>query len=209
MTARTRILIPFLACALAACGGNKNANGASAVGDDGLPKPDAASGSVTGMPNPGESTPEPVGQPVLQEPASPGIDDVPGGTTPPADIDVGNPEPGADAAVEVVRVPGSWEIPLTLRTLAAQRRHDALIALSAVIRGDTPHFDYVAGEAAKGVAQASADSGIPIAFGILTTNTVDQAIDRAGAKSGNKGFDAAMTAIEMANLLRRLRESSK
>lgn len=117
---------------------------------------------------------------------------------------------GADAAaVEVVRVPGSWEIPLTLRTLAAQRRHDALIALSAVIRGDTPHFDYVAGEAAKGVAQASADSGIPIAFGILTTNTVDQAIDRAGAKSGNKGFDAAMTAIEMANLLRRLRESSK
>ena len=117
---------------------------------------------------------------------------------------------GADAAaVEVVRVPGSWEIPLTFRTLAAQRRHDALIALSAVIRGDTPHFDYVAGEAAKGVAQASADSGIPIAFGILTTNTVDQAIDRAGAKSGNKGFDAAMTAIEMANLLRRLRESSK
>jgi 6,7-dimethyl-8-ribityllumazine synthase len=117
---------------------------------------------------------------------------------------------GADvAAVEVVRVPGSWEIPLTLRTLAAQRKHDALIALSAVIRGDTPHFDYVAGEAAKGVAQASADSGIPIAFGILTTNTVDQAIDRAGAKSGNKGFDAAMTAIEMANLLRRLRESSK
>jgi 6,7-dimethyl-8-ribityllumazine synthase len=78
-----------------------------------------------------------------------------------------------------------------------------------VIRGDTPHFDYVAGEAAKGVAQVSSESGIPVAFGILTTNTVEQAIDRAGAKSGNKGFDAAMTAIEMANLLRRLREPSK
>lgn len=112
-------------------------------------------------------------------------------------------------AVEIVRVPGSWEIPITLRALIAQKKHDALIALSAVIRGDTPHFDYVAGEAAKGVAQASVDSGIPIAFGILTTNTVEQAIDRAGAKSGNKGFDAAMTAIEMANLLRRLREPSK
>jgi 6,7-dimethyl-8-ribityllumazine synthase len=74
-----------------------------------------------------------------------------------------------------------------------------------VIRGDTPHFDYVAGEAAKGIATASAETGIPVAFGVLTTNTVEQAIDRAGAKSGNKGFDAAMSAIEMANLLRRLR----
>lgn len=116
---------------------------------------------------------------------------------------------GADmAGVEVIRVPGSWEIPLTLRAITARKKHDALIALSAVIRGDTPHFDYVAGEAAKGVAQASAESGIPVAFGILTTNTVEQAIDRAGAKSGNKGYDAAMTAIEMANLLRRLREPS-
>jgi 6,7-dimethyl-8-ribityllumazine synthase len=116
---------------------------------------------------------------------------------------------GAELAdVEVVRVPGSWEIPLVLRTLAGQKKHDALIALSAVIRGDTPHFDYVAGEAAKGVAQASAESGIPIAFGILTTNTVEQAVDRAGAKSGNKGFDAAITAIEMANLMRRLRGTS-
>jgi 6,7-dimethyl-8-ribityllumazine synthase len=116
---------------------------------------------------------------------------------------------GAELAdVEVVRVPGSWEIPLVLRTLAGQKKHDALIALSAVIRGDTPHFDYVAGEAAKGVAQASVESGIPIAFGILTTNTVEQAVDRAGAKSGNKGFDAAMTAIEMANLMRRLRGTS-
>ncbi|HVT92430.1 MAG TPA: 6,7-dimethyl-8-ribityllumazine synthase [Bryobacteraceae bacterium] len=114
-----------------------------------------------------------------------------------------------DAAADIVRVPGSWEIPLALRALTAQKRYDALIALSAVIRGDTPHFDYVAGEAAKGVAQVSSESGIPVAFGILTTNTVEQAIDRAGAKSGNKGFDAAMTAIEMANLLRRLREPSK
>jgi 6,7-dimethyl-8-ribityllumazine synthase len=107
--------------------------------------------------------------------------------------------------VQVVRVPGSWEIPLTIQTLASLKRHDAIIALSAVIRGDTPHFDYVAGQAASGVAQASLASGVPVAFGILTTNTVEQAMDRAGLKSGNKGFDAAMTAIEMANLLRQLR----
>jgi len=110
-----------------------------------------------------------------------------------------------DADVEVVRVPGSWEIPLTLQALASAKRHDALIALSAVIRGDTPHFDYVAGQAAAGVAQISLATGIPVAFGILTTNTVEQALDRAGLKSGNKGFDAAMTAIEMANLLRQLK----
>jgi 6,7-dimethyl-8-ribityllumazine synthase len=114
---------------------------------------------------------------------------------------------GCDAdTIDVVRVPGSWEIPLTLKTIADQKRHDALIALSAVIRGDTPHFDYVAGQAASGIAQTSMDSGIPVAFGVLTTNTVEQAIDRAGLKSGNKGFDAAMTAIEMANLLRQIRE---
>lgn len=109
------------------------------------------------------------------------------------------------AAIEVVRVPGSWEIPIVLQTLAEARRHDAIIALSAVIRGDTPHFDYVAGQAASGVAQVSLASGVPIAFGILTTNTVEQAMDRAGLKSGNKGSDAAMTAIEMANLLKTLR----
>ena len=115
---------------------------------------------------------------------------------------------GASAEdIQVVRVPGSWEIPLTVQTLASQKRHDAIIALSAVIRGDTPHFDYIAGQAASGVAQASLATGIPVAFGILTTNTVEQAMDRAGLKSGNKGFDAAMTAIEMANLLRTLRES--
>lgn len=110
-----------------------------------------------------------------------------------------------DADVEVIRVPGSWEIPITVKALAGARRHDAIIALSAVIRGDTPHFDYVAGQAASGIAQTSLDSGIPVAFGVLTTNTVEQALDRAGLKSGNKGFDAAMTAIEMANLLRRLK----
>ena len=110
-----------------------------------------------------------------------------------------------DANVEVVRVPGSWEIPLTLKALLNAKRHDALIALSAVIRGDTPHFDYVAGQAASGIAQVSLEAGIPVAFGVLTTNTVEQALDRAGLKSGNKGFDAAMTAIEMVNLLRQLK----
>jgi 6,7-dimethyl-8-ribityllumazine synthase len=108
--------------------------------------------------------------------------------------------------VEIIRVPGSWEIPLTVKTIAGQARHDAIVALSAVIRGDTPHFDYVAGQAATGIAQASLDSGIPVAFGVLTTNTVEQAIDRAGLKSGNKGYDAAMTAIEMANLMRQIRD---
>lgn len=107
--------------------------------------------------------------------------------------------------IQVVRVPGSWEIPLTIQTLAQSKRHDAILALSAVIRGDTPHFDYVAGQAAAGVAQTSLAAGIPVAFGILTTNTVEQAMDRAGLKSGNKGYDAAITAIEMANLMRKLR----
>jgi 6,7-dimethyl-8-ribityllumazine synthase len=91
-----------------------------------------------------------------------------------------------------------------LRKLALSRRYDALIALGAVIRGDTPHFDYVAGECAAGVGRISLESGIPIAFGVLTTNTVEQAMDRAGGKAGNKGADAALTAIEMVNLLRRL-----
>jgi 6,7-dimethyl-8-ribityllumazine synthase len=111
-----------------------------------------------------------------------------------------------DADVEVVRVPGSWEIPLIVQALASAKRFDAIIALSAVIRGDTPHFDYVAGQAASGIAQTSLAASVPVAFGVLTTNTVEQALDRAGLKSGNKGFDAAMTAIEMANLLRRLKQ---
>ena len=113
---------------------------------------------------------------------------------------------GGDAdAVELIRVPGSWEMPVIAAELAKQKRHDAIICLGAVIRGDTPHFDYVAGNAASGLAHIAADTGVPVAFGVLTTNTVEQAIDRAGAKSGNKGFDAAMTAIEMANLLKQLR----
>jgi 6,7-dimethyl-8-ribityllumazine synthase len=111
----------------------------------------------------------------------------------------------SDDNIELVRVPGSWEMPVTVSALLEQERHDAIICLGAVIRGETPHFDYVAGEAAKGLAQSALASGVPVAFGVLTTNTLDQAIDRAGAKGGNKGFEAAMTAIEMANLLRDLR----
>jgi len=110
--------------------------------------------------------------------------------------------------IEIVRVPGSWEMPVAARELAKAKRHDAIIALGAVIRGDTPHFDYVASEAARGLAQVAMESGVPVAFGVLTCNTVEQAVDRAGAKSGNKGFDAAMSAIEMANLMRRLRQPS-
>lgn len=113
---------------------------------------------------------------------------------------------GGDAdAVDVVRVPGSWEQPVAVKALAARGSYDAIICLGAVIRGDTPHFDYVASEAAKGIAMASLEAGIPAAFGILTCDSLEQALDRAGAKSGNKGFEAAMTAIEMANLLRKLR----
>ena len=110
--------------------------------------------------------------------------------------------------IDIIKVPGSWEVPLAATEAARQNRYDALICLSAVIRGDTPHFDYVAAEAAKGVAHVSAATGVPVAFGVLTTNTLEQAIDRAGAKSGNKGFDAAMTAIEMANLMRTLRQGT-
>jgi 6,7-dimethyl-8-ribityllumazine synthase len=108
--------------------------------------------------------------------------------------------------VDIVKVPGSWEMPVAVRELAKENRYDAIICLGAVIRGETPHFDYIAGESAKGLAHISSEFGLPVAFGVLTTNTLEQAIDRAGAKGGNKGFDAAMTAIEMASLLRRLRE---
>src|SRR6266550_5281274 len=110
--------------------------------------------------------------------------------------------------IEIVRVPGSWEMPVVARELAKGKKYDAIVALGAVIRGDTPHFDYVAGEMARGLAQVATESGIPVGFGVLTTNTVEQAVDRAGAKGGNKGFDAAMTAIEMANLLRTLRQAT-
>jgi len=111
-------------------------------------------------------------------------------------------------AIDVIKVPGSWEVPIVAGEVARQHRYDAVICLSAVIRGETPHFDYVAAEAAKGIAHVAAETGVPVAFGVLTTNTLEQAIDRAGAKGGNKGFDAAMTAIEMANLLRTLRQAT-
>lgn len=104
----------------------------------------------------------------------------------------------------VVRVPGSWEIPQAARKLAAGGKYDAVIALGALVRGATPHFDLLAAEVAKGLAQAAAESGVPVIFGVLTTDTVEQAIDRAGAKVGNKGWDAALSAIEMVNLFRRM-----
>ena len=112
-------------------------------------------------------------------------------------------------ALTIVKVPGSWEMPVVAAELARQKRYDGIICLGAVIRGETPHFDYVAGNSASGLASVSAETGVPIAFGVLTTNTVEQAVDRAGAKAGNKGFDAAMTAIEMAQLLKSLRSESK
>ena len=106
--------------------------------------------------------------------------------------------------IEIVRVPGAFDIPVVARKLALSRRFDALIALGAVIRGETPHFDYVAGECAGGLARIALESGVPIAFGVLTTDTVEQAMERAGGKAGNKGADCALVAIEMATLLRRL-----
>ena len=115
---------------------------------------------------------------------------------------------GSPDLIDIVKVPGSWEVPLAAGEVARQKRYDAVICLSAVIRGETPHFDYVAAEAAKGIAHVAAETGVPVAFGVLTTNTLEQAIDRAGAKGGNKGFDAAMTAIEMANLMRTLRQAT-
>jgi 6,7-dimethyl-8-ribityllumazine synthase len=112
----------------------------------------------------------------------------------------------ADDAIDLVWVPGSYEIPLVAKRLASGGRYAALICLGAVIRGDTDHYDYVAGEAARGVAQAALATGVPVVFGVLTCDTLEQAINRAGAKAGNKGFEAALTAIEMVNLLRSLPE---
>jgi 6,7-dimethyl-8-ribityllumazine synthase len=109
-----------------------------------------------------------------------------------------------DEQIEIVRVPGAFDIPVVARKLALSRRYGALIALGAVIRGDTPHFDYVAGECAAGLARIAIESGVPIAFGVLTTDTVEQAVDRAGGKAGNKGADAALAALELANLMRLL-----
>jgi 6,7-dimethyl-8-ribityllumazine synthase len=109
-----------------------------------------------------------------------------------------------DTDIELVRVPGAYEMPLTVEKIAAARRADAIIALGAVIRGATPHFDFVAGECTRGVTAAGLKHGIPIGFGVLTVDTIEQAIERAGTKAGNKGEEAAMAAIEMVSLLRRL-----
>lgn len=107
----------------------------------------------------------------------------------------------SDEQIHVVYVPGAYEIPLVAQKLARSGNYDAVLCLGAVIRGGTPHFDYVAGEVSKGVAQVAMDTGIPVIFGILTTDSIEQAIERAGTKAGNKGFDAAMTALEMVQLL--------
>jgi 6,7-dimethyl-8-ribityllumazine synthase len=111
---------------------------------------------------------------------------------------------GIDA--DIAYVPGSFELPLVARHMAKSGRYDAVICLGAVIRGETSHFDYVAGEAARGIARASQDSGVPVIFGVITADTLEQALERAGGKVGNKGYDAVVSAIEMANLLKRLDE---
>jgi 6,7-dimethyl-8-ribityllumazine synthase len=112
-----------------------------------------------------------------------------------------------EAAIEAFWVPGAWEIPGMLRRLVGTGRFDGLIALGAVIRGGTPHFDYVAGQAASGVAAVGAAADIPVVFGVLTTDTIEQALERAGTKAGNKGWDAALAALEMADLFARLGEA--
>ena len=109
-----------------------------------------------------------------------------------------------DSDITLVRVPGAIEIGPALEKMAVSRKHDAIVALGAVIRGATPHFEYVAGECAKAVSQVSTRHGVPIGFGILTVDTIEQALERAGSKAGNKGSDAALAAIEMASLLRKL-----
>ncbi|MCL5023712.1 MAG: 6,7-dimethyl-8-ribityllumazine synthase [Nitrospirae bacterium] len=112
---------------------------------------------------------------------------------------------GADEKdIEVVKVPGSFEIPMVARKLAAKGTYSAVICLGTVIRGATPHFEYVAAEVSKGVASASIETGVPIAFGVITSDTIEQAVERAGTKSGNKGWDAALTAIEMAQVIKKL-----
>ena len=111
---------------------------------------------------------------------------------------------GDEKAIQVTRVPGAFEIPLISKKLAEKKKYDAIICLGAVIRGDTPHFDYVASEVSKGIAQVSLDTGIPVSFGVITTDNLEQAIERAGTKAGNKGFEAATSAIEMANLIKEI-----
>lgn len=110
----------------------------------------------------------------------------------------------AEADIDVVRVPGAFELPLTVKRMAVSKRYDAIIALGVVIRGGTPHFEYVAGECVKGLSNTALQHDIPVAFGVLTVDTIEQAIERAGTKAGNKGVEAALSAIEMVNLLRQL-----
>ena len=109
-----------------------------------------------------------------------------------------------DGDIELIRVPGAFEMPVAVEKVAAARRHDGIIALGAVIRGGTPHFDYVAGECVKGITSASQRHGVPIGNGVLTVDTIEQAIERAGTKAGNKGEEATLAVIEMVNLLRRI-----
>ena len=106
--------------------------------------------------------------------------------------------------VEIIRVPGAYDLPFVVRRVAASKRYDAVVALGAVIRGATPHFEYIAAETAKGLAQVGLDRGMPVAFGVLTTDTLEQAVERAGSKAGNKGWQAALAAIEMVQLYRSL-----
>ena len=108
----------------------------------------------------------------------------------------------SDSNVTIIRVPGAWELPLVAKKLVATGNYDAIIALGAVIRGGTPHFDFVAGECAKGLGVVSLDSGVPVSFGVLTVDSIEQAIERSGTKAGNKGADAAMVAIEMISVLK-------
>lgn len=109
-----------------------------------------------------------------------------------------------DDDIDVVKVPGSFEIPLAAKKITAKGNYNAIICLGTVIRGATPHFDYVAAEVSKGIAAASMETGIPIAFGVITTDTIEQAVERAGTKAGNKGWDAALTAIEMAQIMKQI-----
>lgn len=112
-----------------------------------------------------------------------------------------------DQDVTVVRVPGAYELPIVAKKLAEQKKYDAIIALGAVIRGGTPHFDFVAGECNKGLAQVSLEYGIPVSFGVITTDSIEQAIERSGTKAGNKGAEAAMGALEMVNVIAQIEEA--
>ena len=111
---------------------------------------------------------------------------------------------GSEENITLYRCPGAFELPMVAKKVALSGKYDAIVTLGVIIRGSTPHFDVIAAEATKGIAQASLDTGVPVAFGVLTTENLEQAIERAGTKAGNKGFDAAMTAIEMVNLYRQI-----